>query len=201
MAGDEQTGPNSVEELDPTGESPRTESETSEAAQDATVETIEDLRRQMESLEERALRARADYINLERRIAAQHAEAVRYGNTDILRALIDVVDDLERSIAAAAEAQDTAAIIEGERLIHTKLWGVLQRFGLELIESDGKTFDPKQHEALMQQPSAEAAPGTVLHTVAKGYRLHDRVLRPARVIVAKQAEESAATGGASESGE
>ena len=94
-----------------------------------------------------------------------------------------MLDDLERALDAA-EQHEEAKLEEGVRLVHKSLVEALRRQGLELIETDG-AFDPHVHEALLAQPAGEAEPGSVLQVLQKGYRLGDRVLRPARVVVAE----------------
>jgi molecular chaperone GrpE len=98
-----------------------------------------------------------------------------------VKELLPVLDDLERALAAA-EQHEEAKLEEGVRLVHAELASALEREGLAEIETDGR-FDPHVHEALLSQPS-EAEEGSVLEVVQKGYRLGDRVVRPARVVVA-----------------
>jgi molecular chaperone GrpE len=97
--------------------------------------------------------------------------------------LLPVLDDLERALSAA-EQHEEAQLEEGVRLVHRSLAALLERHGVTAIEADGK-FDPHIHEALLSQPSEEAESGSVLNVVQKGYKLGDRVVRPARVIVAE----------------
>lgn len=151
------------------------------------------LRREVEEWKDKYLRARAEMQNAARRAANEREDAVRYANAGVLRDLLDVVDDFERALAAAD--QTNSAVVEGLRLVQEKLAKFLRDHQVEPIEAQGAAFDPNQHEALLQQPSAEATPGTVLQQVQRGYRLRDRVLRPAKVIVAT------AVPGAGESGE
>jgi molecular chaperone GrpE len=100
-----------------------------------------------------------------------------------VKELLPVLDDLERALEAAAEHEE-AKLEEGVRLVHRALADVLAREGLAEIETDG-AFDPHVHEALLSQPAEGAEAGSVLQVLQKGYRLGDRVLRPARVVVAE----------------
>jgi molecular chaperone GrpE len=144
-------------------------------------------------------RLKAEFDNFRKRTAReQEAFAVR-ANEALLKDVLPVLDDLERALEAAehhdariATGQSPAAstqnpreakLEEGVRLVHRSLLEALQRRGLELIETDG-AFDPHVHEALLTQPG-DAEPGSVLEVLQKGYRLGDRVLRPARVVVAE----------------
>ena len=107
--------------------------------------------------------------------------------------MIPILDDLERALAAAEEHQE-AQLEEGVRLVHRSLAALLERHGVTPIETDGK-FDPHVHEALLSQPS-EAEEGSVIDVVQKGYKLGDRVVRPARVVVAAPAAQEEPAGDA-----
>jgi molecular chaperone GrpE len=133
--------------------------------------------------DDRLLRLAADFENYKKRAAREREEYVALANARLLAELLPVVDDLERALAAA-EQHEEAQLEEGVRLVHRSLASLLERHGIELIETDGK-FDPHVHEALLSQPSEEAESGAVLDVVQKGYKLGDRVVRPARVIVAE----------------
>jgi len=156
----------------------------------APVESVEALRAKIESLEDSLLRAKADYKNFQRRSAMQCAETARYANAELIRSLLGVIDDFERSLASAQSCDNLQAVMDGVRLVHENFMKVLEAQGLEGIEALGRPFDPNIHQALMQQPSADAPPGTVLEEIAKGYRLGDRVLRPAKVIVSQAPEQA-----------
>ena len=153
----------------------------------------EDLAAKVTALEESLLRAKADFQNLQRRAAAERAESIRFANADIMRSLLGVLDDFERALQASDEAKKDDPVIEGVRLVYDNLTKALSEAGLTAIEAQGQLFDPTVHEALLQQPTGDAPPGTVVEQVAKGYMLRDRVLRPARVIVAKAPENSDGT--------
>ena len=127
--------------------------------------------------------------NYQRRVEKERSDSVRYANATFATALLPVLDNLERLMTAATEHKnDLDALAYGVKLTLDSFLKVLKDFRVERIEATGKTFDPTLHEAIMQQPSAEHAEPTVLTETAKGYRLHDRILRPARVIVSKPVE-------------
>jgi len=133
--------------------------------------------------DDRLLRLAADFDNYKKRVTREREEYVALANARLLTELLPVLDDLERALAAA-EQHEEAQLEEGVRLVHRSLAALLERHGIELIETDGK-FDPHVHEALLSQPSEEAESGIVINVVQKGYKLGDRVVRPARVIVAE----------------
>jgi molecular chaperone GrpE len=133
--------------------------------------------------DDRLLRLAADFDNYRKRVAREREEYVTHANARLLTELLPVLDDLERALSAA-EQHEEAQLEEGVRLVHRSLAALLERHGVTAIEADGK-FDPHIHEALLSQPSEEAESGSVLNVVQKGYKLGDRVVRPARVIVAE----------------
>jgi molecular chaperone GrpE len=126
-------------------------------------------------------RAAADFDNYKKRAARERAEYVTLANEHLVKELLPILDDLERALLAAAEHEE-AALEDGVRLVHRSLATLLERQGLQPIETDGK-FDPHVHEALLSQPS-EADEGSVIDVVQKGYRIGERVVRPARVVIA-----------------
>jgi molecular chaperone GrpE len=136
-----------------------------------------------EVVDDRLLRLAADFENYKKRAARERAEYVALANERLLKELLPILDDLERALNAAEEHEE-AQLEEGVRLVHRSLASLLERQGVKEIATAGK-FDPHVHEALLAQPSEEAAPGDVLDVIQKGYTLGDRVVRPARVIVAE----------------
>ena len=151
-------------------------------------ESVSDLQAKIESLQESLLRAKADFQNLQRRSAVERSEAVRYANAELMKSLLGVLDDFERALSVAQGAEHNDTVLEGIRLTYANLIKALADFGLEPIDALGQTFDPAIHQALLHQPTDQAPPGSVIEQAARGYRLRDRVLRPARVVVAKAPE-------------
>jgi molecular chaperone GrpE len=131
-------------------------------------------------------RVAADFENYRKRVARDQESLVARAHERLVKELLPVLDDLERALAAAVEHEE-GKLEEGVRLVHRELKSALDREGLAEIETNGR-FDPHVHEALLSQPS-EAEEGSVLEVVQKGYRLGDRVLRPARVVVAGRPED------------
>ena len=130
-------------------------------------------------------RVAADFDNYRKRVARDQDALVARAHERLVKELLPVLDDLERALLAAAEHQE-AKLEEGVRLVHRQLEETLSREGLVEIETDGR-FDPHVHEALLAQPS-DADEGSVIEVLQKGYMLGDRVLRPARVVVASPKE-------------
>ena len=126
-------------------------------------------------------RVAAEFENYRKRVARDQEGLVARAHERLVKELLPVLDDLERALAAAEEHEE-AKLEEGVRLVHRELAGALRREGLAEIDTDGQ-FDPHVHEALLSQPS-DVEEGSVIEVVQKGYTLGDRVVRPARVVVA-----------------
>ena len=127
-------------------------------------------------------RVAADFENYRKRVARDQEGLVARAHERLVKELLPVLDDLERALEAAAQHEE-AKLEEGVRLVHRELVEALAREGLLEVETDGQ-FDPHVHEALVSQPS-EREDGSVIEVLQKGYRLGDRVLRPARVVVSQ----------------
>jgi molecular chaperone GrpE len=141
-------------------------------------ETVESGDDRVAALEDRLLRTAADFDNYKKRAAREREQYVTLANERFVKELLPVLDDLERAL----EAGEEHAIEEGVRLVHRSLATLLERHGVKQIDTSG-AFDPHVHEALLSQPS-DADEGSVIDVVQKGYTLGDRVVRPARVVVA-----------------
>lgn len=167
--------------------------ELEEAMREAmeAVEAREEERRQpagegeAAELHDRLLRLRADFDNFRKRTLKEKEEAFRYGHQNIVKDLLPTVDNLERAIEHARGSQtgDLEGLLQGVELVLRELLGVLEQYGLAAIEAEGQTFDPAVHEAMTQQLHESAPANTVMQVFQKGYRLRDRLLRPARVVV------------------
>lgn len=134
---------------------------------------------------ERWLRERADLENLKKRTARERVEVVKFANEQLLKDLLPVLDNLERAIGHAQGGGNGEPLVEGVELILRALEEVLERHGVTPITSAGAPFDPAHHQAMAHVESAEHAPNSVIEEHQRGYRLNDRLLRPALVTVAK----------------
>ncbi len=134
---------------------------------------------------DRALRLAAEMENLRRRTAREVENAHRYGHERFAAELLPVADSLELALGSAGDAPK--AVREGLEMTLKLLHDIFANHHIKVIDPVGQAFDPEFHEAMTTQPSAEMAPDHVLNVVQKGYKLHDRLLRPARVIVSKAA--------------
>lgn len=157
------------------------ETERAEQCDSDEAEKIEALGAEVERLQDALLRTRAEMDNMQRRSAREMDKARRFQNEAIMRDLLPVLDGLDQGLDNAAEDDPSR---EGLVLTRRLLLKSLEDHGLEVLVPVGDPFDPQWHEAISMQPSEDAEPDTVTQVVQKGYRLHDRLLRAARVIVA-----------------
>jgi molecular chaperone GrpE len=169
MASEETTGPQQSEE-------PIAELE----------ERLALLERERDALVDDVKRVAADFDNYRKRALRDQQALVARAHERLVKELLPVLDDLERALVAAEEHEE-AKLEDGVRLVHRELRDALAKEGLVEIETDGE-FDPHVHEALLTQPSEEDD-GSILQVIQKGYRLGDRVLRPARVVVSQGSPE------------
>jgi molecular chaperone GrpE len=145
---------------------------------------IERLRRELQDMQDRLLRALAETDNVRRRAQRDREDYVKFASETLLRDLLPVLDNLDRALTAARAAGGAANVVEGVELIQREMLRVLERSGLTRYSGLGQRFDPTRHEAIARMVSAQAVPDTVIHETAPGYLLHGRVLRPAMVAVA-----------------
>jgi molecular chaperone GrpE len=135
------------------------------------------------------VRATADFDNYKKRAAREKIEATKYANEALIERLIPILDNFEAAMTAAtsAQTQSNDSLKTGVSMILSQFKNVLTDSGLEEIDAIGKQFDPNLHEAVSQESSAEVAEGQVLKQLRKGYKLRDKLIRPAMVVVAKKA--------------
>jgi molecular chaperone GrpE len=146
---------------------------------------LDSLRAELAEANDRTLRTQAELENFRKRSRREYEEAQRYREIDLLRDLLPVLDNVLRAIEAADKTTDVESLRSGFRMTAQQIEKVLGSHGCQTIETDGTAFDPTVHDAILQQDAPGVTPGTVVGTASRGYRLHDRVVRPAQVIVAK----------------
>ena len=137
---------------------------------------------------EKFVRATADLDNYKKRALRERQEATKYANEALIEKLLPIVDNFEAALNAANASQsgNIDSLRMGINMIYSQLKNFLSEAGVEELDAVNKPFDPNQHEAVSQQPSAEAPEGQVLQQMRKGYRFRDRLIRPAMVVVAKK---------------
>jgi len=152
---------------------------------------IEELRRKAAERDQyldMAQRTRAEFENYQKRNQKDREQDRRYAYGPLVRDLLPVMDNLDRALAAARQAGDNSSLVQGVAMVQSQFLDLLKRNGITRIDAQGQPFDPNLHQAVMQQPSAEHEPNTVLQVLEQGFLHHDRVLRPAKVIVSSRQE-------------
>jgi molecular chaperone GrpE len=137
---------------------------------------------------ERLLRTSADFENFKKRAAREKQEAIKFANEGLLQKLVPVLDNLDMALTAtqSAEPDPGQSLQAGVKMVFQQLKAALAEAGLEEVDAEGKAFDPNLHEAVSQRETVEVPEGQVLQQLRKGYKLRERLLRPASVVVAKQ---------------
>lgn len=154
-------------------------------ATDSGSRQVAELHAEIDDLRNQLLRKQADFENSRKRLIRDKEEAIKFANDSLIVELISILDDFERAISSAEKGRDFATLHSGIELIEKQLLGTLERkWGLNRFDSAGQPFDPERHEALATEASAEHSEATVLEDYQKGYTLHGRVIRAARVRVA-----------------
>ncbi len=153
-------------------------------------EQVEDLKARAEKADDhwqRLLRTTADFDNFKKRATREKQDAIKYANESLLEKLIPVLDNFDMALSATQNTNTEAAqsLQTGINMIYQQLKNTLVEAGLEEVDAAGKAFDPNLHEAVSQQETNDVPEGQVLQQLRKGYKLRDRLLRPATVIVAK----------------
>jgi len=141
------------------------------------------LRAEKEDLNQRLLRLQADYDNFRRRSRQEKEDFAKYASSRLLEQLLPVVDNFQRALEVSSSNDDYEALTKGVDMIHRQFAQVLEQEGLQAIEAVGQPFNPELHQAIMQVESEEYEEGVVVEEVQKGYKLKDKVLRPAMVKV------------------
>ncbi len=167
------------QQADPAG--PEGDPDAGGAVDDA--DELTKLRARVQELEDKNLRLVAEQQNQQKRTQRDHEQSLRYAEASFARDLLVILDDLERTQESARTATDVEAVADGVRIVYEHFLKVLSQHGIEQIQAVGEPFDPSFHEALMQQPCPDCPAGTVAQELARGYKMHDRVLRPTRVMV------------------
>jgi len=166
-------------------DSHKSAADTLTAEAEAPQPTAEEkLRQEVAELKDKLLRAQADWDNSRKRILKEKEAAVRYASEDLLERLLPVLDNFEAGMQAAKSATDARAISQGFEMVLAQFQQVLREAGIEAVDAVGHPFDPHRHEALGHQESEEHPEGHVISQTRKGYKLKDRLLRPASVFVA-----------------
>jgi len=150
---------------------------------------LDALKAERDRFREQLMRTAADFDNFRKRTKRDLDEAKQRGRDDLIRELLPVFDNLERAVQSSGVASDVRSVIDGVRMVLKMFEDTSERIGLTRVKTIGERFDPNAHEALQQVDSAEHAPGTIVAEIAAGYRVGERLVRPAMVVVARKPAE------------
>ncbi|WNM62992.1 nucleotide exchange factor GrpE [Candidatus Nitrospira neomarina] len=191
---EETTGEVTTEEVSPQEHST---GDTSESASENGGTPEEEL----QIFQDKYLRLAAEFENYKRRAQRDQNDSIRFGNESLLKNLLPIIDNLERAIQCAKDAGTSGPLLEGVELTHKQFLETVGKVGVRQLSTTGNSFDPAIHQAVTQVESENMEPNTVIEEFQKGYLLHDRILRPAMVSVAKEKSELTEPGSTEESGE
>lgn len=158
-----------------------------EAAQAEPAPPEQTPEQEISALRDEKLRLMAELRNVQQRAQREKQEALKYAEADFARELLVVLDDLERTQESTKTADNVEAVGEGVRIVYEHFLKVLRGRQIEPIEALGQPFDPHLHQAMMQQPSDQHPANTIMQELARGYTMHGRVIRPAKVVVSSGA--------------
>ncbi len=173
------------EAIDASTENQQTEELSFEEQVAALSEQLDSALKQADTHKDSALRAKAETENIRRRAEREVSNASKFALERFAKEILGVVDSLEKALDQPAESSEQSAMHEGIELTYKLLLDTLNRFNIEQISPLGESFDPGLHEAMVMQESDEHEPNSVMMVVQAGYQLNGRLIRPARVIVAK----------------
>ncbi len=148
-------------------------------------ELLTQLQGDLERFRDLALRSQADFENFRKRAAREKDDAVKYANARLLERLIPILDNFELGLSAARASSEGSAIFSGMEMVARQLNDFLGQHGVEPVTAEGQKFDPNLHEAVGYEPSTEVVEGGIVRQLRRGFKLRERLLRPATVVVSK----------------
>jgi molecular chaperone GrpE len=149
---------------------------------------------ELEKFRDLALRSSADLDNYRKRMSKEREEAIKFANSSFLERLIPVLDNFEFGLQAARTTSNPVSILEGMTMVQKQFQDFLSSAGIEVIDATGQHFDPQLHEAISQEENEQVPEGIVIRQLRKGYKLRDRLIRPANVVVSKGTPVAVSTG-------
>ncbi|MBI4209131.1 MAG: nucleotide exchange factor GrpE [Deltaproteobacteria bacterium] len=168
-------------------ESQATETKREEAPKEESLEQkLQRAEQELQESKNRLLYLQAEFENYRKRMVREKAEFLNYGTEQILKELLPLLDDLERTLEHAKSHSDLSGLVQGVELVVKKFHSIFENMGVRPISTVGQKFDPLNHEAIGKEERADIEPGTVIQEVERGYRLKDRLLRAARVTIATE---------------
>ena len=169
-----------------TEETPETQEDAATPTDDVSEESLlAQMQNDMARFKDLALRTQADFENFRKRAAREKEDASKYANASFLEKLLPILDNFELGLNAARNDARNSPILAGMDMVAKQLQDFLTGVGVEVVKAEGEQFDPNLHEAVAQEPSTQVPEGSIVRQLRKGYKLRDRLLRPATVTVSK----------------
>lgn len=159
-------------------------SENTEENSEKNNSELDELQKKYDTLNQQYLRLAADFDNYRKRQEHEREELLKFGTENALKKMIEVLDNFERGKKALENVEDCQTVKDSFNLVHKQVVEALTKLGLEVIETEGKEFDPNFHDAVMQTPTSDKPEHAIINELQKGYKMGDKVLRPALVNVA-----------------
>lgn len=173
-------------EIEPTVDEIEEAVDLSEGSETIEEDELTQLKNENEALENRALRLQAEIANMQRTSAKERQDSAKYRSQKLATSLLEVVDNLERALQTETVSEDALALKKGVEMVLTQFKNAFERENISVIDPLGEHFDPNYHQAVSVMPAEEGqASDTVINVLQKGYQLHERVIRPAMVIVSQ----------------
>jgi len=163
----------------------KSEIETTDTVEESELNSVKE---QLAAEKDRLLRLSAEFENYKKRKQREIDEFKKFANETIFRQMLPVVDNLERAIASAEKDSDEGALLEGVKMIHRDILKLLEMFSVKVVKAGNEPFDPNFHQAVTRLETDEFPENTVTAVLQNGYLLHDRLIRPAMVVVSKRIE-------------
>jgi len=167
-------------------ETPSGEHSVEAAEAEVALDPLAQARAERDRLRDKLLRAAADHDNFRKRTLREMRDKVQRAREDTLREILPVIDNLERAVTTSGDAKDVKTVVDGVRMVLKLFDDVGERMGLTRIATAGERFDPNVHDALQQLETDDVEPGTIVAELVPGYRVGERLLRPAMVVVARE---------------
>ncbi len=169
----------------------QTTADSEELKADIQEEETKEDNNELEELNQQYLRLAADFENYKKRMTKERADSIAFGNEELIKEMLNVLDNLDRALEHAEHQEEAKPLIDGVKIVQKQFLNTLEKFGVQAIDaSKGTVFDPMMHQAIEHAESNDISPGHVLMEMLPGYTIKDRLLRPALVVVAKDSDES-----------
>jgi molecular chaperone GrpE len=158
--------------------------------EETQADPSEELKAHIDKLQNDMLYLKADFENYKKRMIKERSDVMKYGSENLIVSLLDLVDNFERAMSIEITPENIQSFSDGVKMISSEFKNVLNRFGVTEVKALGENFDPSVHEAMGTEPTDEYKPGTVSKVFTKPYKLHDRLIRPGKVVIAQEAKKT-----------